>query len=214
MRPLFLDFPEQPQVALNDQEFMFGDSLLVAPKVWPFMDPYTVTLPAGDWYDFWTGEKASAQTLKLDPALDTLPVYVRAGSIIPEQPVVQNTDETPQGPLTLNVYPGPQCRGSLYVDDGNTLAYEHGDTFRILFSCNISPNHLDVTISAPDGSYPPWFHELQLNVFGLKGNVATVTEDSRFVTGWTQKSGIVTVPSVPWTTTAHHFRIDTEQSHP
>jgi alpha-glucosidase len=214
MRPLFLDFPEQPQVALNDQEFMFGDSLLVAPKTWPFLDPYTVTLPIGEWYDFWTGEKASAQTLKVDPALDTLPVYVRAGSIIPEQPIVQNTDETPQGPLTLNVYPGPQCRGSLYADDGNTRAYEHGDTFRIRFTCDVSPDHMDVNISAPDGPYRPWFHELQLKVFGLKGNVASVTSDSRSVTGWTQKSGIVTLPSVPWTTTAHHFRIDTEQSHP
>ena len=122
MRPLFLEFPDQPLIALNDQEYMFGENLLVAPKVWPFLDPYSVTLPAGDWYDFWTGAKTSTQTIPVNPGLDTLPVYVRAGSIIPEQPVVQSTDEVPQGPLALNVYPGTPCHGSLYADDGKTYA--------------------------------------------------------------------------------------------
>jgi alpha-glucosidase len=213
MRPLFLEFPDQPLVALNDQEFMFGENLLVAPKAWPFLDPYTVTLPAGDWYDFWTGAKISGQTLQVNPGLDTLPVYVRAGSIIPEQPVVQNTDEIPQGPLTLDVYPGPQCHGSLYADDGNTLAYEHGDIFRVSFTCEAKSDHIDVSISAPDGLYDPWFHEAQINIYGVTQNVSSVTADSRSLMGWTQQSGVLTLPAIKLTAAPHHFRVAMTAAH-
>jgi len=188
MRPLFLEFPDQPLIALNDQEFMFGENLLVAPKVWPFLDPYTVTLPAGDWYDFWTGAKISGQTLQVNPGLDTLPVYVRAGSIIPEQPVVQNTNEIPQGPLFLNVYPGTPCQGSLYADDGKTLAYQHVGIFRASFMCKAIADHLEVEISAPDGLYQPWFRDVQVNIYGVIGKVSAVTADSKSLTGWTARS--------------------------
>jgi alpha-glucosidase len=207
MRPLFLEFPDQPTVALNDEEFMFGENLLVAPKVWPFVDPYAVTLPAGEWYDFWSGAKTSGQTIQVNPGLDTLPVYVRGGSIIPEQPVVQNTDEVPQGPLLLNVYPGTACHGSLYTDDGNTLAYEHGGIFRASFTCKVTGDHMDVEISAPDGLYEPWFHDVQVNVYGVNGNVSSVTADSQSLSGWNAKSGVVTLPPIKWGKSAHHLRI-------
>jgi alpha-glucosidase len=207
MRPLFLEFPDQPLVALNDEEFMFGENLLVAPKVWPFLGPYTVTLPAGEWYDFWTGAKTSGQTIQVNPGLQTLPVYVRGGSIIPEQPVVQDTDETPQGPLTLNVYPGPQCHGSLYADDGNTLAYQKGDTVRVNFTCQASADHVDIDLSAPAGPYQPWFHAVQLNVFGVSGKVTSVTADSQPMSGWKMRSGVLTLPAIKWASASHHFRL-------
>jgi alpha-glucosidase len=207
MRPLFLEFPDQTTVALNDQEFMFGDSLLVAPKVWPFTGEYTVTLPEGEWYDFWTGKKTTGQTLQVNPGLDTLPVYVRAGSVIPEQPVVQNTDETPQGPLTLNVYPGSQCHGSLYADDGNTLAYQKGDVVRVNFTCEASADHVDIDISAPVGSYQPWFHDVQLNILGVSGRVTSITADSRPMSGWKMRSGVLTLPAIKWASASHSFRV-------
>jgi len=213
MRPLFLEFPDQPSVALNDQEFMFGDDLLVAPKVWPFLDPYTITFPTGDWYDFWTGAKISAQTLSVNPGLDTLPVYVRAGSIIPEQPVVQDTDETPQGPLVLNVYPGPQCHGSIYTDDGNTLAYQKGETLRMNFTCEVAVDHLDVDLSAATGSYRPWFQEVQLKIYGVTEQISNVAADSRTLTGWEMKSGVLTLPAIKWAPAAHHLRIVFAQNH-
>lgn len=213
MRAMFLDFPDQPDVALNDQEFMFGESLLIAPKAWPFVEPYTVTLPAGDWYDFWTGGKVSGQKLQLDPALDILPAYVRAGSIIPEQPVVQSTDDIPQGPLTLNVYAGPQCHGSLYADDGNTFAYQHGESFRVTFSCEVSVDHVSVNISAPQGSYQPWFHDVQLRIYGVMQKVTSVTADSQSVSGWKQQPGVLTLPPVKWTSAARDFKIAIRADH-
>ena len=208
MRPLFLEFPDQPLIALNDQEFMFGENLLVAPKVWPFLDPYTVTLPAGDWYDFWTGAKISVQSMQVNPKLDTLPVYVRAGSIIPEQPVVQNTDEIPQGPLVLGVYPGTPCHGSLYADDGKTLAYEHGDIFRASFTCEVSSDHMNLDISAPDGLYHPWFQDVQFKIYGLTKNISAVTADSHSMRGWNLESGVLTLPGMRWGSVAHRLRID------
>jgi alpha-glucosidase len=208
MRPLFLEFPDQANVALNDQEFMFGDDLLVAPKVWPFTDDYPVTFPAGEWYDFWTGAKISGHELKVNPGLETLPVYVRAGGMIPEQPVVQNTDEKPQGPLLLNVFPGSPCRGTLYADDGNTLAYQKGAMLRINFDCQVSPDHVDIDLSAPAGSYQPWFHDVQLSIYGVSGKVASVTADSRPLSGWKLNSGVITLPAIQWGSAAHHFTVN------
>jgi len=213
MRPMFLEFPDQPSVNLNDQEFMFGDNMLVAPQVWPFTGQYKATLPAGEWYDFWTGAKVSGGgDIAIEPRLDTLPVYVRAGSIIPEQAVVQNTDETPQGPLLLNVYPGPQCRGSLYADDGKTFAYQKNQSLRLNFTCELSPGHIDVELSPSSGTYQPWFHEVQLNFYGIKEKISGVTTDSQPMTGWKVQSGVVTLPPVKWSNVAHHFRVSVTQA--
>jgi alpha-glucosidase len=207
MRPMFLEFPDQPDLALNDAEFMFGDSLVVAPKVWEFTGTYSVSLPAGGWYDFWTGAKVPSK-LEVTPRLDTLPVYVRAGSIIPQQPVVQNVDETLQGPLTLNVYPGPQCHGSLYTDDGNTMAYKKGATLRMDFTCSASADHIDVNISAPAGSYQPWFHEIQLRIYGVGDAVKNVTADSHRMGDWKLESGVITLAPFQWTKAAHKVSVE------
>jgi alpha-glucosidase len=137
VRPLFLEFPEagangEPVDLQAPGEFLFGPDLLVAPPEYPDeVDDYTVLLPPGPWYDYWTGkrlegarpagnEDAEQKTatvkspaagpaptpIVITPTLAELPVYARGGSVIPEQPLVQSTMEKPQGPLTLRVYPG------------------------------------------------------------------------------------------------------------
>ena len=209
MRPMFLEFPAESDVALSDEEYMFGRSLLVAPKAWPFTDPYFVHLPAGGWYDYWTGAKIDGSSVKEDPPLGTLPVFVRAGSIIPEQPVVQNTDEVPKGPLMLRVYPGPDCQGALYADDGNTFAYQKGQFLRLSFACEVTADHVTVNISAPRGPYRPWFKEVQLQVYGLTGNVKSVTADDRPLTGTKLQAGVATLPPLRWASAAHNIRIET-----
>ncbi|HEX3821166.1 MAG TPA: TIM-barrel domain-containing protein, partial [Candidatus Sulfotelmatobacter sp.] len=161
MRPVFLEFPEifassYPGFDNLDTEFLLGRDLLIAPP--PFgemVNDYSVSYPPGTWFDFWTGEKMPPQPFApsivtianagpdaifpapraIHPPLDTLPVYVRAGSILPFQPLIQNTDETPNGPLELDVYPGPDCNGSLYLDDGHTFGYQHGEFLRQSFTC-------------------------------------------------------------------------------
>jgi alpha-glucosidase len=167
MRPMFMEYPKNSDFDTMDSEFMFGPDLLVAPKVQEFAAPYEVKLPPGTWYDFWTGKQAQGNVQNLDPGLDVLPVYVRGGAVIPEQPVVQNTDEVPQGPLRLLVYPGPNCAGSLYQDDGKTLAYQHGQFLRMQFTCERSGNSLTVQASSSGTRFTPWWHSLEMVVHGM-----------------------------------------------
>src|SRR5205085_2095458 len=165
MRPLFLEYPETSSLAGNDSEFLFGRDLLVAPKVWDMIDPYEVELPPGDWYDYWTGErKSGGQKFKVNPPLDGLPVYARAGAIIPEQPVVQSTAEAPNGPLALKVYPGPDCAGSLYLDDGATFGYTRGEFLRINFTCAATADSVTVKMATATAKYSPWWKTVNLEV--------------------------------------------------
>lgn len=176
MRPLFLEYPNEETLATSSSEFMWGGDILVAPKVENFPLSYDVQLPPGDWYDFWTGKKVlgwrapeqqgGVTTLRVDPPLDVLPVYVRAGAIIPEQPLVQNTTQTPRGPLELHVYPGPDCHGVLYADDGNTLNYQKGEYLRQEMTCEETATGITVNLAAPEGSFVPWWTELKVCAAG------------------------------------------------
>ena len=190
VRPLFLEFPNAAKDAHPldldaGNEFLFGPDLLVAPPPFPEQsDSYELKLPPAVWYDYWTGEKIQAAaapnhdaagTLLIEPKLEILPVYVREGAILPLQPLVQSTDETPQGPLTLRVYPGTDCRGSLYLDDGKTLAYTRGQFLRVKYSCAITPNGLTLRIGEHQGSFHPWWNRLHVEVYGWDSEAASVT---------------------------------------
>ena len=190
MRPLFLNFPSptadgSPIDLANGNVFMVGSDLLVAQSPYPDeLDNYSVALPPVGWYDYWTGDlvegvsgrKAIDNTrvaqleLQIHRSLDTLPVFVRAGAIVPEQPLVQSTDEKPQGPLTLRVYPptqaGQECGGSLYLDDGETYAFQKGDFLRVAFSCHSTAQGLTVVVEPHRGSFDPWWKLLSVEVYG------------------------------------------------
>jgi alpha-glucosidase len=209
MRPMFLEFPDDDSLATNGEEFMFGSSLLVAPKVWPFTDAYTITLPKADWYDYWTGNRVEGgKALQVDPPLDTLPVYVRAGSILPQQPLIQHVGETPSGPLELRVYPGPQCSGDLYLDDGDTLAYQHGESLRVHFSCSVSPSGVQIDVAAAQGPYQPWFKDLQIVVYGVTVKPSSVELDGKPIATWSQVTNAASLSGIPWTGQAHTIRVN------
>lgn len=190
MRPVFLEFPEifAPGTGFDhlDTEFLLGRSLLIAPQPYgEMMDDYVVSFPKGPWFDFWTGEKMPApisgpgivdvvtakpgtrfpEPRKVHPKLDTLPVYVRGGSILPLQPLIQNTEETPRGPLELRVYPGPECQGTIYLDDGHTFAYQHEQYLRQDFTCDADAKSLRFKFHARSGSYPAWWKFIEVIVY-------------------------------------------------
>jgi alpha-D-xyloside xylohydrolase len=108
---------------------MFGPALLVAPVVEQGRTTRDVYLPAGaDWYNFWTNEKLhGGQTVTVAAPIDTLPLFVRAGSILPMGVPVESTNE-PQALQEVRVYPGRDASFDLYNDDGSTYAYETGAT--------------------------------------------------------------------------------------
>jgi alpha-glucosidase len=189
MRPMFLEFPDQKDFETTDAEFMFGRDLLIAPKVDEKFEPYDVKLPAGTWYDFWTGLPVSTSTLTVNPPLDVVPIYIRGGSIVPEQPVVQNTDQVPQGPLQISVYPGSDCHGSLYQDDGNTLAYQQGQTMLMQFGCESRPDSLMLKVSTPQAQYKPWWSEMKFLFYGLPSKPRELTVDGKSLSDWQYDSG-------------------------
>ena len=89
---------------------------------------------------------------------------------LPEQPLVQSTDEKPQGPLTLRVYPsaqpGKDCGGSLYLDDGTSFAFRKGDFLRVAFTCHSTAQGLTVTVDRHRGTFAPWWKLLSIEVYG------------------------------------------------
>jgi len=134
---------------------------------------------------------------------------VRAGSILPQQPVIQYVGETPQGPLELRVYPGPHCSGDLYMDDGNTMAYQHGEFLRMHFTCSVTPNFIQIDLSAAEGNYHPWFADFQITVYGLTGKPANVELDGKTLSGWRQQGNHIAVSRIPWSGSAHTLRLAT-----
>src|SRR5262249_41595221 len=123
---------------------------------------YRVSLPSGDWYDTETLAKLPGGTQELaSPAGDSVRLFARAGAIIPEGPLAQNTAEAAQGALTLTVWPGPECTGSLYIGDGASFAYQQGKLRRLQLSCEVADTSLSVQATST-GDYPPWWQELRL----------------------------------------------------
>jgi len=129
MRALFMDFPNDPNVADLRDEYMFGPALLVAPVTEQGVTSRTVYLPAGtDWYNYWTNERVhGGQAIQVNAPIDTLPVFVRAGSLLPLGEAIESTNQ-PQTIARLRVYPGADGEFALYQDDGKTYAYEKGDS--------------------------------------------------------------------------------------
>ncbi len=127
MRGLFMDFGADPEVADLGDEYMFGPALLIAPVTEQGMTSRSVYLPAGtDWYNFWTSEKLhGGQRIVVSAPIDTLPIFVRAGSILPLGEPVESTAEE-QKIAAFRLYPGRDGDFDLYRDDGTTYDYENG----------------------------------------------------------------------------------------
>jgi alpha-glucosidase/alpha-D-xyloside xylohydrolase len=125
MRALWLHYPNDPEAVKLGDEYLWGRDILVAPVVEKGAKSRRVYLPAGDWYDWWTHEKLSGHRWIERPVdLRTMPLYVRAGAVIPLDPVRQFTAEKVNQPTTIAVYPGADGTFVLYDDDGSTLDYK------------------------------------------------------------------------------------------
>jgi alpha-glucosidase len=198
MRPLFLEFPHEERLYGNQDEFLLGPFMLVAPRVWEMPVSYEVQLPDGEWYDYWSGQKILGGENPKEaplPAANELPVFVRAGAIIPHQPLIQSTQEAPQGPLELRVYPGPNCGGSIYLDDGHTFNFQRGEFMRESFTCSQTEHSVTVHTAAPEGTYKPWFKEVQFTVYGIASAPSKVAIDGSSVQSFRfdPARGVVTV---------------------
>ena len=181
MRPTFYDYP-QMQNAPCDQSMAFtlGRDLLVAASPKPEQPrAYDICLPGKGWYDYWTGLPVADQRITETPRLDRLPVFVRPGAIIPKQPLVQSTAETPKGPLELDVYPGEDCRGDIYLDDGVSV---RGPSLRQHVSCVTTSDGVSLRFEKREGSYRPWWKTIMVTVHGPRPDRKLIPDQPRAAT--------------------------------
>jgi len=154
MRPLVMDFRDDVKSRNVTDEYMFGPALLVNPVTTFQAHSRSVYLPVGwNWYDFWTGARAlGGQTVDAPAPYDQIPLYVRAGSIIPLGPDVEYVGEKPAAPINVYVYAGADGHFNLYEDDGLTYGYEKGAFSQIPFVWHDDTHTL--SIGQRQGSFP------------------------------------------------------------
>ncbi len=111
----------------------------------------------------------------IEPKIDQLPVFVRSGAILPMQPLVQSTDEVPNGPLELRIYPGSKCEGRLYLDDGHSFRYKDGDFLKIDYTCRQTSDGVTIQMGARQGHFAPWWKQVQVVVYGWNSPRATAS---------------------------------------
>jgi alpha-D-xyloside xylohydrolase len=154
MRPLVMDWREDRKAWDIGDQFMFGPAVLVNPITDAGATSRSVYLPAAaGWYDFWSGERVNGdQAITAAAPIDQIPIYVRAGSILPLGPEVEYAGEKADAPTELRIYRGANGQFTLYADQGDTYAYEHGAYATIPISWDETSATL--TIGARSGSYP------------------------------------------------------------
>jgi alpha-glucosidase len=190
MEPVFLEYPQASDFYGNNRDFLFGRDFFVAPVTTEMVDAEEITLPPGEWYDFWTSAKlTSKEKPKLHPTLSEMPLYVRAGAVVPMQAVIQSTDEKPEGPLRLRVYlpnggAGSDCHGSLYQDDGHTFAYQRGEILRVNYSCEVSSSAVRITSSIEKAAYQPWWKNAEVTIYGTRAVPREVRIGDQIVYEW------------------------------
>jgi len=170
MRPLVMDFIEDTTAIKQPYQYMFGKAFLVAPVTEPGVKEWKIYLPKeAEWYDFWTGEKyTGGQTVNKETPIDIIPLFVKAGSIVPFGPEVQFATEKKWDNLEIRVYEGANGEFTLYEDENDNYNYEKGIYSTINFSWNDPKKRL--TIDDCKGSFPGNLKERKFNIVLVKKN--------------------------------------------
>ncbi len=182
MRPLVMDFRMDKNVFNIADQYLFGPAIMVNPVTKSKADSRAVYLPVGtDWIDFWTGQKyPGGQTVNAASPIETMPLFVRAGSIIPYGPEIEYATEK-SDPMELRIYRGANGAFTLYEDEGDNYNYEKGKYATIPITWNESTRTLQ--IGKRSGSYPGMLKERTFRIVWVSpghgaGIVSTPTPDS------------------------------------
>jgi alpha-glucosidase len=158
VRPLFWVFPNDPQVANDGSSWMFGDSLFISPVVSSGDSVHRFYLPSGTWYDYASGTRINGGQMvnyKVDAATwKDIPIFIRAGAIVPTQPSEDYVDQHPATDITLDVFPANQRSHFVYYDDdGTTYSYEQGVYYRQLITVSLDDGAVHLTFDKPAGTF-------------------------------------------------------------
>ena len=179
MTPLVMDYPQDENVYDITDQYMFGPWMMVCPVTTKGALSRPVYFPGGEWFDYETGEKFTGRHYKsfLTP-LDVMPIFIKGGAIIPQQPAMQRVDEKPIEVLTLDVYPSGKSSYDLYEDDGRSLDYEQGVYAVTRIVSDLSASGWTLTVAEPDGKYKPAAHSYLVKA-RLDKAPQTVTENGK-----------------------------------
>jgi alpha-glucosidase/alpha-D-xyloside xylohydrolase len=167
IRALWLHYPDDATAVARGDEYLYGRDMLVAPVVEKGATSRSVYLPKGAWYDFWTREKMEGGreiTRKVD--LETIPLYVRAGAIVPLGPIKQYTWEKVDGPLTLWVHPGADGAFTLYEDDGTSFDFKKGEFMKLNIAWNDRARQLTLRLASGSKMLAPATRDIVVKVAG------------------------------------------------
>jgi len=167
LRAMWLHYPKDAQAVARGDQYLWGRDILVAPVVEKGATSRAVYLPEGQWYDFWTSEKISGGreiTRKVD--LETMPLYVRAGALIPMGPVKQFTAEKSDKPMTMTVYPGADGRFEIYEDDGTSFNHQKGDFLKVMLEWKDGARQFTMTRTGGSRAPSPQLQRVEVRLAG------------------------------------------------
>ncbi|HVG41060.1 MAG TPA: TIM-barrel domain-containing protein [Chitinophagaceae bacterium] len=168
MRALVLDYQDDENVYEIGDQYLFGHNIMVCPVVTKGAQTRTVYLPEGEWYNYWTGEKhVGKQYLHILTPLDSIPLFIKSGSIIPSQSVQQYVGEKKIDTLTIDIYPGTNSTFDLYEDDGKSMNYIKGAYSVTKISVVSNKKSINVKIQEASGNYIPLDHHFVINIHDM-----------------------------------------------
>jgi alpha-D-xyloside xylohydrolase len=184
MRSLAFDFSNDPQIYNIQDQYMFGPAFLVSPvteQLYTGKDSAikektrTLYLPKAKWYNFWTGESfIGGQTIKVSAPIDTMPLYVKAGSIIPMGPLIEYATEKPADSIELRIYPGADGEFTLYEDENDNYNYENG--MYATFTLKWNNKNRQLTISDTKGKFNGMLKNRIFNIVVVQQGHGTDTD--------------------------------------
>jgi alpha-glucosidase len=191
MRALVMQNQQDENTYEIGDQYMLGDNLMVCPVTTKGAVTRTVYLPKGNWFDYWTGKKyAGKQYVHVLAPLDTIPLFVKAGGIIPMQPEMKYFGEKKADLITLDIFPEGKSTYNLYEDDGKTLAYQQGKSAITKINASFIGQKLELTLTKPSGDFTPEIHHYLTKIHWNGAKPSALTENGKTITAVTNEADL------------------------
>jgi alpha-glucosidase len=169
IRSLWLHYPQDSSAVARGDQFLWGRDLLVSPVVEKGAASRRVYLPKGSWFDYWSEERIEGgREIDRSVDLETMPLHVRAGAIVPHAPVREYTEQQTSEPLTVVVYPGADGAFTMYEDDGRSFDYRQGRQMRLAMRWNDAAKRLSIGLAPGSRILPPMSRPIRVRIAGSK----------------------------------------------
>jgi alpha-glucosidase/alpha-D-xyloside xylohydrolase len=177
IRSLWLHYPDDPTATACGDQFLWGRDVLVSPVVEKGATTRRVYLPKGEWFDYWTEERLQGgREIERQVDLETMPLHVRVGAILPLGPLKEYVEQQVSDPMTVVVYPGADGAFTMYEDDGRSFDYRKGEFMRIALTWRDAGRQLSLRLAPGSRMLPPAKRPMQIRLAGSKDTRSVVFE--------------------------------------